>query len=101
MGKKDDTIFWRLYDFLNGDTDESFFPEYNFEKFIREYNISDYTTMEGTKRDWLALLVILSTRYWNSDPRIEDDEQDPPTGDDILESDVNGQVDEGGDLVAH
>ena len=92
MGKKDDTIYWRLYDFINGDTDESFFPEYNFEKFIREYNISDYTTMEGTKRDWLALLVILSTRYWNSDPKIVDDEQDPSTGDDILESDVNGQL---------
>jgi hypothetical protein len=98
MGKRDDIIYWRLYDFLNGDTDTSCFPEYNFEKFIKEYHISETEeiTMSGYKKDWLAMLVLLSTRYWNSDPRIEDHLEDPSTGDDIPEININGQFDKDG-----
>ena len=100
MGKKDDTMYWRLYDYLNGDTDESFFPEYNFAKFIREYNIPDNETEEltfsGKRRDFIGLLILLSTRYWNSDPKIEDHLEDPSTGDDIPEINVNGQYDKDG-----
>lgn len=80
-----DDIYWMLYDYLKGVTDTLDFPEYNFEKFIKEYNISETeeTTISGYKKDWLAFLVLLSTRYWNPDPKIADDEPDPPTGDDI------------------
>ena len=84
---KDNIIYWKLYDYLKGDTDTFDFPEYNFEKFLKEYNISETeeTTMSGYKKDWLAFLVLLSTRYWNSDPNIVDDQQDPPTGDNIID----------------
>lgn len=98
-------IYWRLYDFLNGDTDTSFFPEYNFEKFIREYNIPDdetkKITFSGYRRDFIALLVLLSTRYWNPDPNFGDHLEDISTGDDIPESIVNGQLDKDGESFAH
>lgn len=87
METKDDFIYWILYDYLKGEKDKLDFPEYNFEKFIKEYNISETeeTTMSGFKKDWLVFLVLVSTRYWNSDPNIEDHQEDPPTGDDIID----------------
>lgn len=88
MGKiNDDNIYWELFDYLKGNTDTLDFQEYNFDKFIMEYNISETeeTTMSGFKKDWLVFLVLVSTRYWNSVPNIVDDQQDIPTGDDIID----------------